>query len=112
MKKFRILPFVAILFLLSSCGDSGNAQTEFWVRGNCDMCKENIETALNEVAGVASASYDLESHMANISYDSTKVIPGDLHQAIANAGYDTKEITAIQAAYDELPKCCKKPEDM
>ena len=98
--------------LLSACSETkANSETEFWVRGNCDMCKETIETSLEAVEGVAEASYDLAANTATISFDSAATNPAALQQAVANAGYETKEMQADEAAYADLPKCCKKKED-
>jgi periplasmic mercuric ion binding protein len=102
---------LSLATLLTACGPSGNASTSFWVRGNCDMCKETIEGAAKATPGVASAVYDLEAHMLQIDYDSTKVTIPQLHAACAGAGYDTKIQTAESEAYADLPKCCKKPAD-
>lgn len=116
MKKMKNLAYLILLLCgaagLNSCSDAvANSETEFWVRGNCDMCRETIETALNSVEGVASASYDLENHQASVSFDSLKTNPAALEAAVAAAGYDTKDQQALPEAYTALPKCCKKPKD-
>lgn len=109
---FLILP-VAMAFSFQSCNSvQANTETEFWVRGNCDMCKKTIETALEGVEGVASAEYDLDQNTAKISFDSSQTNHLALVNAVAASGYDTKEVLADDNAYQELPKCCKKPEDM
>lgn len=103
---------LAMAALLHSCTATGNATAEFWVRGNCEMCQERIEAALQAVEGVASAHYDLDAHMARVHYDSVRVKPDDLHGACASAGYETKTTPASADAYDALPKCCKKLGEM
>jgi periplasmic mercuric ion binding protein len=105
------LSLMLVLNLLTGCGKPYNASTEFWVRGNCDMCKATIEKAVNATDGVANASYDVDAHQLHVDYDSTKVNLAGLHAACASAGYETKNTPAIQAAYADLPVCCKKPED-
>ncbi|HHG84854.1 MAG TPA: copper chaperone [Bacteroidetes bacterium] len=110
MKKAFIFPLFALILLLAGC-TQGNATAEFWVRGNCEMCQETIETALNGLDGVANASYNIDLHTATVSYDSNLVTVADLHRACAGAGYDTRKETAIVAAYNALSDCCKKPED-
>ena len=106
---FAILLFGLTLFL-TGCGAQGNASAEFWVRGNCDMCQKNIESALEDVEGVASASYDLESNVVSVSFDSNAVAVPALHKACASAGYDTKIETASQEDHDQLPMCCRRKE--
>lgn len=114
MTKMKgILAAISMAATLFATGcSSANSSTKFWVRSNCEMCKETIETALNGTDGVAKASLDLESHVVHVDFDSTKVKVAGLHQAVAKAGYETKEMQADAGAYTALPKCCKKPEDM
>lgn len=116
MKRFRFAPFLLLLLMsgsfLQSCSETkANAETKFWVRGNCEMCKKTIETALNDVSGVAAASYNLAANEAVISFDSAQTDVDALHQAVANAGYETQSILADPGAYNDLPLCCKKKED-
>ncbi len=107
-----VLPILVLSSLQSCTSVQANAETDFWVRGNCDMCKKTIETALENVEGVASANYDLDQHTAKVSFDSSKTNHEALAKAVAASGYDTKEALADDQAYQDLPKCCKKPEDM
>ena len=112
ISRIMLLPIAAILVLtMASCSPKGNASTAFWVRGNCDMCKATIEEGLNGTPGVATASYDLDAHMLHVDYDSTLIDVKGLHAACAAAGYETKEQPAVEQAYADLPKCCKKPAD-
>lgn len=111
MKKSVFLFSILLLVALSGCQSTGNASEEFWVRGNCEMCKSNIEEAVSGIDGVASVDYDLEANLISVSYDSTKVNVDNLHMACAAAGYETKLEKAVASAYDELPKCCKKLTD-
>ena len=111
-RRFLILPLLGMLVYLAGCTAKGNATTEFWVRGNCDMCRETIEKALNGVEGVSEASYDVDAKMATVTFDSTVSGKMDFHNAVAAAGYETRLVQASGDAYTNLPKCCKKPEDM
>ena len=114
MKYWTLLPFLLMLLAIgnSSCSETkANASTEFWVRGNCNMCKERIESALEDTPGVAHADYDLDQNLAQIDFDSTLVGPEALHKAISEAGYDTKLKSADMAAYQLLPRCCLRKED-
>jgi periplasmic mercuric ion binding protein len=106
-----LLPFLVLASVWSGCSNKGNASTEFWVRGNCEMCKATIEGALAATPGVASAVYDLDAHTLHVDYDSTKVTISGLHAACAGAGYESKVQSAEPQAYANLPTCCKKPED-
>lgn len=107
-----VLPVLIAVNLQSCSSVQANSETEFWVRGNCDMCKKTIETALVDVEGVSSAEYDLDHNTAKISFDSSQTNQSSLMNAVAAAGYDTKTVTADANAYEDLPKCCKKVADM
>jgi mercuric ion binding protein len=101
---------IGLLLFVTGCGPQGNASAEFWVRGNCEMCQDNIETALEDLEGVASASYDLESNLLSVSFDSNAVSVPAMHKACAKAGYDTKVETASDEDHDQLPMCCRRKE--
>ncbi len=109
-----MLTILGSMLALSGCsaGATSNSSAEFWVRSNCEMCKETIETALNGTEGVAHAELNLDNHMIKVDFDSSKVDVAGLHKACASAGYETKETPHVETAYQDLPKCCKKMEDM
>jgi periplasmic mercuric ion binding protein len=111
LRILLLLPALATLVWLPGCGAKGNASAEFWVRGNCEMCKATIEASLTANPGVAAADYQIETQTLHVDYDSTQVNLAGLHAACASAGYETKTQAAQEKAYAELPKCCKKPED-
>jgi periplasmic mercuric ion binding protein len=107
------MKYAAILFLfaslsLSSC--SSSESSAFWVRGNCEMCKETIEKAVTKVNGVESADWNQETKMLTVYYSPGSKNEKAWNEAVANAGYETKTVTATQESYDKLPKCCKKAE--
>lgn len=104
------LPFLLILAataLLTACSPNGNANTNFWVRGNCEMCQERIVKSIKSVPGVTDASYDLETHLATVQFDSTKTNPAALQSACANVGHETKAEKSSPDAIQSLPNCCK-----
>ncbi len=77
------------------------------VKGLCEMCKETIETTAKSVEGVTMASWDLEKKELHLNFDPNKTSVDAVSKAIAKAGYDTDKDKADQAAYDNLPACCK-----
>ncbi len=77
----------------------------FKVGGNCEMCKDRIETAALSVSGVTSAKWDSESKMLLLNYN-TGVSADNIHKAIAKVGHDTDKEKASDAVYKELPECC------
>ncbi|BBE19902.1 Co/Zn/Cd efflux system membrane fusion protein [Aquipluma nitroreducens] len=76
------------------------------ISGNCDMCKERIETAAKSVPGVASAEWSAETKKLHVQFDGTKTNMDDIQKAIAKAGHDTEKYKASDAAYKALPECC------
>lgn len=84
-----------------------NKLASFGVRGNCGMCKSTIENATKKLNGVKSADWDQSSKQIVVSYDSTLLSEDDIHQTIANSGYDTDRVIANEKAYNNLPGCCQ-----
>ena len=101
------IAIMAIASLFAACTSKGNASTSFWVRGNCEMCQERIVETLQAVPGVADASYDLETHQAAVSFDSTKTNAATLERACANVGHETKAAKSNESVVQSLPKCCQ-----
>ncbi len=79
--------------------------TSFKVGGNCEMCKDRIETAAKSVSGVSSANWDAETKELHLNYDK-RVSLDMIHKVIAKAGHDTEKVKAPDEVYTELPGCC------
>lgn len=54
---------------------------------NCGFCPITVRKALRKVPGVVSASADLDSKTATVTYDPDRVSVKALTDATANAGY-------------------------
>ncbi|RYY54114.1 MAG: hypothetical protein EOO09_15490, partial [Chitinophagaceae bacterium] len=80
------------------------------VNGNCGMCKNNIEKAAKS-AGVTDASWDQEKKVLTVSYNQTATSNKKIQDAVAVAGYDTKDVRATDAAYKKLHGCCQYDRD-
>lgn len=78
----------------------------FKVSGNCDMCKDRIETAAKSIAGVSSAEWSTETKMLHVDFDGKKTSSDAIQKAIAAAGHDTEKFKSSDAVYKELPECC------
>lgn len=107
--KIKIL-FVLLLLLQSSKGVL-QAQTHsvitrtLRVSGNCEMCKERIETAAKG-KGVKQASWDADTKMLTLTYDTLLTRIEKVHIRIAEAGHDTELKKAKNDTYKALPECC------
>jgi len=88
-----------------------NPDISFGVRGNCGMCKTTIEKAALSVDGVEEASWSITSKILDVkttsNLDSVKI-----HEAVANSGYDTELILAVDENYNNLPGCCQYNREM
>jgi mercuric ion binding protein len=98
------------LFILSVASISAFAQgktvkTTIKVYGNCAMCKERIETAL-DTKGIKQAIWDTKTKELQVVYVSSKITEMDIHQIVASVGHDTDKVKATDETYAELPFCC------
>jgi periplasmic mercuric ion binding protein len=104
MKKI----FVLVLVLISFVGFTQTAKTvtaKIKVFGNCGMCKQRIETAL-DVNGIKSASWDSKTKMLDVVYNKSKISEQKIHEIVASVGHDTEKAKAKVEVYSELPFCC------
>jgi mercuric ion binding protein len=103
MLKYLFSFFIFINFSFKST----TTETSFKVSGNCEMCKQRIEKALKKVKGVTAADWNMQTHMVKVVYNPEITTIDKLHQAVANAGYDTDKAKSTDAKYKALPRCCQ-----
>lgn len=109
MKKIQQLMLgMSMLMAFTSCATPiKNAKTEtFQVSGNCEMCKNTIETAANK-KGISSAEWDKDKKTMTLTYDSKQTTSSEILKKVAYAGYDNEQFLAPDDAYAKLPECCK-----
>lgn len=104
MKKILVLLFIGIS-LFSFAQSKKTITTQFKVFGNCTMCKQRIETAL-DLTGIKTASWDTKTKILNVVYNSSKISEQKIHEVIASIGHDTEKVKAKDNVYTELPFCC------
>jgi len=106
MKTIKLIILTAIILSAQALFAKGEMDTlRFQVKGNCEMCKERIEEAL-DVQGVKSADWSVETKMIEVVYDKTKIDDDTIHTLIAKAGHDTEKQMASDETYEDLPGCC------
>ena len=76
------------------------------VYGNCAQCKSHIQKAATS-AGASLAKWNVDTKVLTITYDATKTDSKKIQSKIAEAGYDTQDATASDAAYNKLDECCQ-----
>ncbi|WP_138478187.1 DUF3347 domain-containing protein [Dyadobacter bucti] len=108
MKSIKIL--MATLLLLPtfiSCADIRNVTTEnVKIAGSCSQCKEGIEAAAFE-KNISKASWDKETKVAAVTFDSKKTSLDAILKKVALAGYDNTSYLAPDDAYAKLEECCR-----
>jgi copper chaperone CopZ len=106
MKLFIV--FTLFIFGTSAfiAQDTKNTTETFQVRGNCGMCKDRIEEAV-DVVGVKRASWDEKTETLTISFNSSKITLDEIHRIIAKIGHTTSIYKADPKAYENLHHCCK-----
>jgi len=112
----KSLSFIAVLFFSIFTTSASFAQTAeampavkyetIKVWGNCGMCKETIEASAKK-AGATTADWNEESKDLKVTYAVNKTSSEKIQKKIAKAGYDTKDFTATDKAYNALHGCCK-----
>ncbi len=79
---------------------------EVKVAGNCAMCQARIHKAAKSVSGVTAVSWDKDSKVMLVNFDSSATDLADIEKSIALAGHDTQNFKAAKEVYDQLPACC------
>ena len=93
---------------ITSCASTiKNQKTEsYHVSGNCGMCENTIETAVN-VKGTSAVDWNRDTKLARISFDAKKTNSQEVLKKIALAGYDNDAFIAPDQTYSKLPGCCQ-----
>ena len=101
-----IITFVCIAFASLAQKDSKKVVTaDIKVYGNCGMCKERIETAL-DTKGIKQAKWDPTTKNLNVVYVPSKITEQQICDIVAAAGHDTDKSKAKDEVYAKLPFCC------
>ncbi|WP_185145501.1 TonB-dependent receptor domain-containing protein [Chryseobacterium sp. G0201] len=85
------------------------SKSQFKVKGNCEMCKERIETIAKK-AGAKEARYSIDSQTLTLETDSN-VSTDEILKKVAGAGHDNEKFKASNETYESLPGCCHYERD-
>jgi copper chaperone CopZ len=107
MKTIIITILSVILFSASSFAQSKAkvVTANIKVYGNCGMCKERIETAL-DYKGIKKAAWNPATKNLQVIFVSSKITEQRICELVAAAGHDTDAVKAKDEVYAELPFCC------
>lgn len=86
------------------------SKNQFQVKGNCEMCRERIETTAKK-AGAKSAKYSIDSQTLSIE-TSEKISPEEVLKKVAEAGHDNEKFKVSDETYEKLPGCCHYDRDL
>ena len=105
MKKILL-----ILMMAATLGVyAKNVTQQILVKGECEMCKDKIEKAL-DIPGVSFAEWSVETKMLTVRYNDKKISEDQIYATISGLGYATDKTEANTAAQQKLNKCCQ-PKD-
>ena len=108
MKTIKYFAGLCLLFATSiAFAQTKPVQSEkIKVWGNCGMCKSHIEKAA-KAAGATTAFWNKDTKILAVSYQPGQTTDMKIQEKIAAAGYDTRDLTADNKAYEALDECCK-----
>ena len=104
-----LLIFTSLFFINSSFGQTDEIKIK--TTAQCEMCKDKIEKTLSYESGIVSSKLDLDTKEVAVVYKTKKTNPDKIRIAITKVGYQADEFKADPIAYENLPGCCKLPED-
>ncbi|PHN01873.1 heavy-metal-associated domain-containing protein [Flavilitoribacter nigricans] len=77
------------------------------VAGNCNRCKDRIESKLRPIEGIYSAEWDLASQILKIQYDHEIITVEAIKMIVLKLGHDIDGALAPDTAYKKLPLSCR-----
>ncbi|MCA6066910.1 TonB-dependent receptor [Chryseobacterium sp. RG1] len=80
-------------------------ENEFYVKGNCESCKDRIEKAAKD-AGADSAEWNAEKQIVTLNFDPKKTSSDKILKKIADVGHDNEKYKSKDNTYKNLPSCC------
>jgi mercuric ion binding protein len=113
-KSFSYLLIVLIIsFSIEGFAQKAKKGTPLIMKtsGQCEMCKERLETAFAYEKGVYSSEFDLKTKEFTVYYNPAKTDPDKIRKTVNTIGYDADDTKADPKAYAKLPACCKKCDD-
>ena len=108
MKQLKNIFTIALLFGTLTVL-AKNVTTSFTVQGECDMCKDKIEKAL-DIEGISFAEWDVKSKKLTVRYNDSKITEDQIHTIISELGYSTSKKVANKTSQNKLDDCCKPKE--
>lgn len=88
-------PFYSRLFINAHASQTANTKQlktiELFVEGmSCQGCANNIMLTLSQTEGIVRDTVVFETNTAAVTFDQTKITPGQIATAIENIGFTAK----------------------
>lgn len=99
------LLLIGILLALTSCTDN-RIRTSFFTQGGCEDCQRYIEEILSSQKGVDSVSWNYQTSMTEVVFDTTRISEDELQQILSKNGFSTTFFEADTSRQKDLPECC------
>lgn len=105
----RLTGLLALVLLTSwSCGRTEAKTVDVAIdTAVCEICSSKIHKAVTDLEGVQQVTIDLETHIAQVTFDTGKTDLATIEAAIATVGYSANDKPADKDACDKLMSCCK-----
>ena len=101
-----LLVFSSSVYAQSSTSVSAKVVTaNIKVYGNCGMCKERIEKAVDH-KGVKQAKWNISTKNLEVVYVPEKISEKKIRELVSAVGHDTDSTKASDKVYAKLPFCC------
>lgn len=109
MKTIRLTLFSLLAFAASSFGQTKAVEKVVIKTPTilCQECQERLEGYLKREPGITYLKVDYKRKTTTVGFMTDRNNIEQLKTAISNAGFDADEISADEAAYKKLPKCCR-----
>jgi mercuric ion binding protein len=102
-----LMAFIVLALSLYSCGKGSFKEESFYVRGNCEMCKERLESGVKTLSGVTQAKYSVKDEMLKVTYDTTITNRVAIEKQCSELGHGTHDYPMNEKKHEALPECCK-----
>lgn len=109
--KMAIIACVLVFTRGNIAAQNSIVTDTFHVNGNCSMCQTTIEKACTSMKAVRKASWDKDTKILTVTYDTRKATADNILKRVARFGYDNSRYRAKDATYAKLHTCCLYPRE-
>lgn len=108
LKSFFALAILALAFSAQSYAEDNLKECKIKTSAHCNSCKVKIEKAVNNLDGVEKSYLNLDDKVVSVKYNPAKTSVAKIEKAIADAGYEAKDVNAKSGCCSKKSAECKK----